>query len=193
MSNEPGYAPETATPLDDFSQAHAGILGRLKTLEALPPLIQSAAQLRELCSNLLYFFEDVILHHHQEEERELFTAVMASAQKGDELARVKRIVDQLTDEHRDVEAKWKRLRPAIQKLARGQDADLDPVVVADLIAQYEAHARFEETEFMPLSQLILGRNENHLSALAMSMHMRRNPRNSLEAANWAARQRRMGA
>ena len=37
---------------------------------------------------------------------------------------------------------------------------------------YQAHARYEEEVFLPLSQTILGRNSDHLAALGVSMHMR---------------------
>ena len=46
-----------------------------------------------------------------------------------------------------------------------------PDIVA-LTTRYREHARFEETDFLPLSQTILGRNANHMAALGMSLHMR---------------------
>lgn len=38
-----------------------------------------------------------------------------------------------------------------------------------------ARAEFEEQAFLPLSQIILGRNSNHLSTLGLSLHMRHTP------------------
>jgi hypothetical protein len=43
-----------------------------------------------------------------------------------------------------------------------------------LVTQYQAHAKYEETEFLPLAQTILGRNANHMAALGLSLHMRHN-------------------
>ena len=41
-----------------------------------------------------------------------------------------------------------------------------------LVTEYQAHARYEETEFLPLSEKILSRNSNHMAALGLSLHMR---------------------
>lgn len=193
MGHTSAPSPDSQAPLADFSQAHAGIMDRLKTLQEMPALIEPAQRLRDLADDLARFFQEVVLEHHKEEERELFPAVLASAREGEERARIKRLVDQLTDEHRDVEAKWKRLRPHILKLARGQAAEVDPVVISNLVKQYERHARFEEAEFLPLAHAILGRNPNHLSALALSLHMRRQPLTGLQAARRAADAQRPGA
>jgi len=84
-------------------------------------------------------------------------------------------VDQLTREHRDVEAQWKQLEPLIKKLAKGQPADVNPQAVSSLVAQYQAHAQFEEQEFLPLSEKILSRNGDHMAALGLSLHMRHQP------------------
>lgn len=192
MASTSDQAPQPEAPLEDFSQAHAGILGQLRRLGEVPALIEPAERLRTLAGDLLHFFQDVVLQHHKEEEEELFTAVLASARAGEEHALAKRQIDQLTDEHRDVEAKWKRLRPEIQKLAKGQPAQVDPVVIGNLLQRYEQHARFEESEFLPLASRILGRDDRQLSALGMSLHMRRHPVSGLEAVRRAARARRGG-
>ncbi|MEZ5652848.1 MAG: hypothetical protein R3E87_20115 [Burkholderiaceae bacterium] len=41
-----------------------------------------------------------------------------------------------------------------------------------LIDAYLAHARFEEQEFLPLSELILNRDGNHMAALGLALHAR---------------------
>lgn len=38
--------------------------------------------------------------------------------------------------------------------------------------QYQQHARIEETEFLPLSAAILGRESAALAALGLSLHTR---------------------
>ena len=52
------------------------------------------------------------------------------------------------------------------------DADLDAAAVQTLVAEYQAHARFEEEVFLPLAQSILGRNSAHMAALGLSLHIR---------------------
>lgn len=163
-------------PLQDFSQCHAGILGKLDMLSQLPALLEPAARARIIAASALEFFREAIFEHHLDEERELFPAVLASAEKGEEAERVQALARRLTDEHRELEAAWKRLEPGLKRVAKGQDSELDVTDIEDLIRRYRAHAEFEEIEYLPLSQAILGRNASHLAALGLSLHMRHTPK-----------------
>jgi hemerythrin-like domain-containing protein len=160
------------SPIDDFSQCHAGILNHLQALGSLPALLEPAARARQIAADTVSFFRDTVYEHHAEEERELFPAVLASANKGAERDKVQAIVAELTAEHRKVEAAWAKLEPELKALAKGHEADVDGADVTALVETYRAHARYEEEVFLPLSQAILGRNSNHLAALGISMHMR---------------------
>jgi hemerythrin-like domain-containing protein len=159
-------------PLDRFSQCHTGILRHLQALGDLPAQARAAAQARRTADETLRFFHDVIHEHHAQEEQELFPAVLASAVAGAEREQVQRIAAQLTREHREVEAAWAALEPALKAIAKGREASLDEAAVAALVSRYQAHAAFEEREFLPLSEQILGRDGNHLAALGLSLHMR---------------------
>jgi hemerythrin-like domain-containing protein len=162
-------------PIQDFSQCHAGILNKLQMLGELPALLEPAARAREVAGQALEFFRDAVFEHHIDEERELFPAVLASATQGDEHDLVQLMVDRLTKQHRELEGLWKRLEPGLRKVAKGQPSDVSVEKIEQLVTQYRAHAEFEEREFLPLSQAILGRNANHLSALGLSLHMRHTP------------------
>jgi hemerythrin superfamily protein len=162
----------TATPLDDFSHCHDGILSHLAAFGGLPALLDPAARARHVAADTVKFFRDVVYEHHQQEEAELFPAVLASAKAGAEREQVKDIVDRLTQEHRRVEERWTHLEPELKKVAKGQDASLDVAAVQSLIELYTAHARYEEQTFLPLSQSILGRNSNHMAALGLALHLR---------------------
>ena len=158
--------------IDDFSQCHAGILGHLQLLGRLPALLEPAAQARRVAADALSFFRAAVFEHHAEEEGELFPAVLASTGEGAEREKVQQLVDALTAEHRQVEAAWNRIEPKLKAVAKGHETDVDPADIANLVKTYQAHARFEEEQFLPLSQTILGRNSNHLAALGVAMHMR---------------------
>jgi hypothetical protein len=160
------------SPLDDFSQCHAGILGHLQQLGTLPALLEPAARARQIAADTVSFFRQAVYEHHAEEEKELFPAVLASAAKGEERDRVQALVHTLTAEHRKVEAAWSKLEPKLKAVSKGHDTDVDGADIQALVDCYQAHARFEEAVFLPLSQAILGRNSNHLAALGVSMHMR---------------------
>jgi hemerythrin-like domain-containing protein len=159
-------------PLQRFSQCHTGILRHLQALGDLPALARAAAQARQAADDALRFFHEVIHEHHAQEEQDLFPAVLASAEAGAERERVQRIAAQLTREHREVEAAWSSLEPVLKVVAKGREAHIDADAVAALVSRYQAHAAFEEREFLPLSEQILGRNGNHLAALGLSLHMR---------------------
>jgi len=160
------------SPIEDFSQCHAGILSRLQALDTLPALLEPAARARQIAADTLSFFRQAVFEHHAEEEQELFPAVLASAHKGAEHERLQAIVGQLTAEHRQVEAAWSKLEPKLKAVAKGHDTDLDGADVATLVRAYQAHARYEEEVFLPLSQTILSRDSNHLAALGVSLHLR---------------------
>jgi hypothetical protein len=162
-------------PLHGFSQCHAGILSQLEALAGLPALLAAAARARSVAEESLLQFRDIVFEHHAEEESALFPAVLRSAHPGEEQELVQVLVMRLTREHRTLEALWKRLEPAVSAGARGKPTDIDTAVLDELVRSYTAHARFEEDEFLPLAQDILGRNGNHMAALGLSLHMRHVP------------------
>lgn len=166
MSNIPD------APINNFSHCHEGILQHLTAMEDLPVLAEAAERARQVAQSTRDFFRDVIFNHHEEEERVLFEAVLASAEPGEELAQVKSVTDRLTREHRQVEAMWAKLEPQLKKMAKGQPVAIDPVALQQLVTQYRAHAAFEESLFLPLSETILSRNSNHMAALGLSLHVR---------------------
>ena len=169
--NAPQNAVDNA-PIQDFSHCHAGIVKKLDMLGELPALLEPAARAREIAEKALEFFREAIFEHHLDEERELFPAVLASAEPGAEHDRVKAMVKRLTDEHRELESVWKQLESGLKKVAKGQATDIEASNIQRLVTQYRAHAQYEEAEFLPLSQAILGRNANHMAALGLSLHMR---------------------
>ena len=162
-------------PIQDFSNCHVGILGKLDLLGELPALLGPAARARDIAAQAVGFFREAVFEHHLDEERELFPAVLASAAQGEERERVQAMVTQLTDEHRELENLWKLLEPRLKKVAKGQAVDIDVTQIQRLVAQYRAHAQFEEAAFLPLAQQILARNSHHLAALGLSLHMRHTP------------------
>lgn len=159
-------------PITNFSHCHEGILVQLAKMGELPALAAVAERARSWAETTRSFFRSVVFEHHQEEERALFEAVLASATPVEELARVQAITTRLTQEHRQVEAMFVKLEPQLKKMAKGQPCDIDTAAVEALVRVYQAHAAFEEAEFLPLSETILSRNSNHMAALGLSLHIR---------------------
>ena len=163
-------------PLQSFSRCHVGILTHLNEFSELPALMEPAARARRIASETLSFFREAVYEHHSEEERDLFPAVLASAVKGGERDHVQVMVDQLTAEHRTIEAAFTKLEPELKKVAKGHESALNLAGVDHLVQSYRAHAQYEESRFLPLAHTILGRNSNHMAALGLSLHMRHVPR-----------------
>jgi hemerythrin-like domain-containing protein len=159
-------------PIQDFSDCHAGIVNALKDLRILSSQQVESRQRRDLAGRTLKFFREVVTTHHTEEETDLFPAVLADATVPEERKQVEALVTQLVREHRRVEGLYARLAPTLLAMERGSDVSLDAALVVELVEGYLAHARFEETVFLPLAQSILGRNSNHMAALGLSMHIR---------------------
>jgi hemerythrin-like domain-containing protein len=168
------HAPtdDANSPIQDFSQCHTGIIKKLHLLGELPALLAPAERAHQIAERSISFFREAIFEHHLDEERELFPVVLAHAENGTEHEHVKAMVKRLTDEHRELEKLWKSIESGLKKVVKGRFDEVNGDEVQRLVAQYLAHAEFEEKEFLPLSQTILGRNANHLAALGLSMHMR---------------------
>lgn len=166
---------DTDQPLMNFSLCHVGIVSQLDRLGQLPALLAPAELARQIATGALAFFPKAMYAHHAEEEQELFPAVRASAHPGEERLRVEGLIERLTAQHRELEALWACAEPELRKVAKGQSTRLDAVRLERLVELYQAHARFEEEAFLPLSQAILGRNSHHMAALGMSLHLRHAP------------------
>lgn len=169
------YPLDPARSLEAFSRCHDGIVEQLRTFSALPALVAAAERSRQVAAATLALFENGVLAHHGDEESELFPAVLRWAQPGAEQEKVKALTRRLVQEHREIENLWKRSRAAVAAIARGKPAGLEKGATMRLVQAYIAHARFEESEFLPLAEEILGRDSAHMAALGMSLHMRHAP------------------
>lgn len=161
-----------ASPLGDFSQCHVGILSQLDELGALPGMIDTAVRAHEIAQQTIDFFHDAVFAHHIEEEKDLFPIVLAKATPGEEKDSARRLVDQLTAQHRDLEAQWRQLEPQLKQFLKGQASAVDAAAVQQLVQQYRDHARLEESEFLPLSARILGRESADMAELGLALHTR---------------------
>ena len=169
------YPLDPARSLEAFSRCHDGIVEQLRTFSALPALVAAAERSRQVAAATLALFENGVLAHHGDEESELFPAVLRWAQPGAEQEKVKALTRRLVQEHREIENLWKRSRAAVAAVACGKLAGLEKGATMRLVQAYIAHARFEESEFLPLAEEILGRDSAHMAALGMSLHMRHAP------------------
>ena len=161
--------------ISKFTDCHGGILRKFDWLHDLPEFVQTAERARLQASQAIDFFREVIFEHHLDEERELFPTVLAYAEKGVENDHLKKMISVLTIEHREMEIQWKSLEKKLRHVAKGQDSSLTLSDISDLESKYRAHAEFEESQFLPLCETILGRTSDGLASLGLLLHIRHNP------------------
>lgn len=158
-------------PIDRFSSCHEGIRAQLQSLSRLPQRLSATPQEREAARLALQLFRTAMFDHHGEEEKELFPAVLAASNPA-EYGGLRVLADLLTAEHRRIEALWRALEPGLERFAAGEPAQLDEAGLNDLVTRYDAHARQEEEQFLPLAETILGRRDSSMASLGLSLHMR---------------------
>jgi hemerythrin-like domain-containing protein len=163
---------ENDAPLESFAGCHVGIVKMVRELAELPDLVSSVRRFQSITLRIEDFFNKVVKTHHSEEEEQLFTAVLASANSGDETEKVEQLISKLTAEHRKIESTFVYLLPQIKALEKNVFSEFNAKEVDSLVELYLAHARFEEEVFLPLAKTILGRNDNHMAALGLAIHMR---------------------
>lgn len=168
----PATSVDDAEPLERFAECHKGIVNQLQSLRELPALLAAVARAREIAADTEQFFQQAVFSHHADEEKDLFPAVLAHASAGKERNEVQHLVEQLTAEHRSIEKLWATLQPGLARLAQGQPGDVDAAAVENLVRRYTAHARFEEAEFLPRCEAILGRSSADMAELGLALHMR---------------------
>lgn len=159
-------------PLAEFSECHHDFVARLHSALYLPELVTAAMRARAMANDLLDLFTEGVFQHHQDEERELFPAVIAAALPGEEVQYVKGMVRRLVDEHRDMERRWGELQPAVREIASGGTPAVDAARLEDLVQHFFAHAHYEEDEFLPAAQRILGRHSEDMASLGKALHER---------------------
>jgi hemerythrin-like domain-containing protein len=165
----------TERPLENFTNSHAGIVMHLDRLSELPALLAPANLARKTAQQTLNFFRHAVYEHHADEEKTLFPAVLESAADAAERSTVQALVKALTVQHRALEALWEKIEPELKKIAKGSEHSLEAGLLMQLVTRYREHAAFEEAQFLPLSQQILGRNDNHMAALGISLHLKHAP------------------
>lgn len=169
------YQVDAESPIDNFSHCHIGLLHHFERLAELLHQLKDAEAASKIAQETLNYFHLGLHAHHQEEEVDLFPAVLKSAMPGDELTQVQAMVDRLILDHQEMESAWKQLEPALKEIIKGHVPSVDHVHFQILINRFKAHARSEETLFLPLAEKVLGRNSNHMAALGLSLHMRHLP------------------
>jgi len=128
------------------------------------------ADARGAAASILRYFDGAALQHHLDEEEDLFPALIESMAGSDAVC-IRELTTRLADEHRRLEAAWRRLRPRLEGIAAGENEALDAQAVEAFARLYEEHLAVEEAELLPMAGRLLGDAE--LDAVGRAMRARR--------------------
>ena len=172
----PGHSAPGASfevPLEMLSACHHRIERQCRTLRRLVPhlAMQGAdADARSAAGAVMRYFDTAARDHHADEEKDLFPALLCSASPA-EAATVHALTVALTAEHAELDARWKRLRPTLERVANGDATALQAGEVEAFAGLYERHLEREDRELLPLATRRLG--EHDLARIGRAMRERR--------------------
>jgi hypothetical protein len=107
------------------------------------------AQARHAIDGLFHFFDHVLPRHHAAQEDELFPALLESMAGSDAVC-IREITQRLADDHRDIQLRWLRLRPAVDRATALAAHDVEAFV-----ERCSACAALETSELLPMAARLL--------------------------------------
>lgn len=144
-----GEAATFDEPIEMLSACHGRIRNQLATLARLErhlPEHGHDADARAAARAILRYFDTAAIHHHEDEERSVLPRLVAR------VAEARALAERIDAEHREIAARWRRLRPLLSGIASGQRAAMPPRLVREITAGYEAHIELEESSLLPLAR-----------------------------------------
>lgn len=172
----PGHRAPTAgfeVPLEMLAACHHRIDSQCETLQRLVAHLATHGadeNARVAAAAVLRYFDTAALHHHADEEVDLFPALIESMAGSDAVC-IQALVASLRADHRSLEARWQRLRPALLKIAAGEAQPLLAADVTPLVDLYALHMAREEAELLPMAARLL--SDAALDNVGRAMRARR--------------------
>ena len=108
-------------PLEMLSACHRRIQDQCSILCGLVPYLVAHgadAQARAAAAGAVRYFATAATHHHADEDEDLFPALLESM-AGSDATCLRQMTAALGAEHRELEDLWRRLRPALERVAAG--------------------------------------------------------------------------
>ncbi|WP_088282193.1 hemerythrin domain-containing protein [Ideonella sp. A 288] len=93
--------------------------------------------------------------HHADEEVELFPALI-DAMAGSDAVCLREMVASLTEEHRDLERRWRLLRPTLDGLAAGRAPGPAADELQAFVDRCQRHVAREDAELLPMAGRLIG-------------------------------------
>ncbi|TXF11738.1 hemerythrin domain-containing protein [Pelomicrobium methylotrophicum] len=165
-------APGFDRPLALLEACHDRIESRCTLLLRLVDHLEQQGMdddARLAARQVLSYFDDAGVKHHQDEEQDLFPALLAVA--GPEQAMLDRLIDELREDHRRMEALWGELREPLKAIRTGAASALDRELARRFQALYLQHIEREERDLLPVAARRLSAEQ--IRCLGASMAARR--------------------
>ncbi|MEO8523315.1 MAG: hemerythrin domain-containing protein [Caldimonas sp.] len=172
----PGHSAPSAgfeVPLEMLSACHLRIEHQCSTLLRLVPHLVAHgadAEARSAAASVVRYFETAAMDHHADEEQDLFPALIESMAGSDAVC-LRELTEGLVAEHRELEALWRHLRPALERVVASEAASLAAADVEAFVDRYARHIEREENELLPMAARLLGDEE--LERIGRAMRERR--------------------
>jgi len=172
----PGYAGPSAgfeAPLEMLAACHVRIERQCATLRRLVAhLVRhgSDSEAREAAANVMRYFDTSARHHHADEEKDLFPALIESVAGSDAVC-VRELTEGLSSDHRELEARWQRVRAVLERVVAGERVSLKSEDVEALVTLFERHIQREEGELLPMAARLL--SDDELDRVGRAMRERR--------------------
>jgi hemerythrin-like domain-containing protein len=161
-----------ADPLAMLSACHARISHHCEALRRLADQAAGRAPdgaAREAAAQLIPEL-DASIREHRADDDELFPALI-EAMAGSDAVCLREMTEQLTDQHRELEARWRRVRGQLARVAAGEPASIDAEEVDAWVALCERHTGREQRELLPMAARLL--SDGDLERLGRAMRQRR--------------------
>ncbi len=165
--------PSFEVPLEMLAACHLRIEQRCSTLRRLCPHLAARGadgEAREAAASVMRYFDTAAIDHHADEEEDLFPALIESMAGSDAVC-LRELTQGLTAEHRELEARWRRLRFDLERVVANEGASLDPSDVEGFVGLYERHIGREESELLPMAARLL--SDDELDRIGRAMRERR--------------------
>lgn len=160
-------------PLEMLAACHGRIERQCATLRRLVPHVAAHgadAPAREAAQAVMRYFDHAALDHHADEEQDLFPALL-EAMAGSDAVCLRDLTEQLSLQHRELEAQWRALRGVLERVAAGGAVALDAALVERFVGAYELHLQRENDELLPMAARLI--DDDSLQRIGRAMRQRR--------------------
>jgi hemerythrin-like domain-containing protein len=161
-------------PLEMLLACHRKTEKQLETLKRLRSHLSSHGvdpEASAAAQALLRYFDKAATNHSEDEEHDVFPLLEQRITDAGEAARFRDFRAEIERDHREIEAKWARMRKPLEGIAEGLTRGLLADDVLAFVGAYARHIRVEETALVEFFNRWL--DDNDRRALGRSMSARR--------------------